>query len=381
MALSYSQGLGTTPLLGETIGENFDRAVATYPDRDALVVRHQSVHWTYRELADEVDRAARALAGARPGQGRPGGDLGAQLRRVGRRPVRDRQARRDPRQHQPGLPHHRAGLRAAAVGLQGARLGDGVQDLRLPGDDRRGPRRPPGARARALHRRGPVRGRARTRSSGPSSTRSSRSTSSTRAAPPARPRAPRSRTRTSSTTATSWASSAATRRRTASASRCPSTTASAWSWATSRASPTAPAWSSRRRPSSPRRRSRRSPSSAARASTACRRCSSPSSRTRASTSHDLSSLRTGIMAGSPCPEQVMRKVIDRMHMEGVTICYGMTETSPVSTQTTAEDELELPRRHRRARAPARRGQDRRPGDRPPRPARRAGRAVHPRLLA
>ena len=57
--------------------------------------------------------------------------------------------------------------------------------------------------------------------------------------------------------------------------------------------------------------------------------------------HDLTSLRTGIMAGSPCPEQVMRKVIDRMHMEGVTICYGMTETSPVSTQTTADDELEL----------------------------------------
>jgi fatty-acyl-CoA synthase len=56
--------------------------------------------------------------------------------------------------------------------------------------------------------------------------------------------------------------------------------------------------------------------------------------------YDLSSLRTGIMAGSPCPEQVMRKVIDRMHMEGVTICYGMTETSPVSTQTTAEDDLE-----------------------------------------
>jgi fatty-acyl-CoA synthase len=57
-------------------------------------------------------------------------------------------------------------------------------------------------------------------------------------------------------------------------------------------------------------------------------------------SFDLSSLRTGIMAGSPCPEEVMRKVIDRMHMEGVTICYGMTETSPVSTQTTAEDELD-----------------------------------------
>jgi fatty-acyl-CoA synthase len=57
--------------------------------------------------------------------------------------------------------------------------------------------------------------------------------------------------------------------------------------------------------------------------------------------HDLSSLRTGIMAGSPCPIEVMRKVIERMHMDQLTICYGMTETSPVSTQTGADDELEL----------------------------------------
>jgi fatty-acyl-CoA synthase len=57
-------------------------------------------------------------------------------------------------------------------------------------------------------------------------------------------------------------------------------------------------------------------------------------------SYDLSSLRTGIMAGSPCPVEVMRKVIERMHMSGVTICYGMTETSPVSTQTGADDDLE-----------------------------------------
>src|SRR4051812_45727043 len=55
---------------------------------------------------------------------------------------------------------------------------------------------------------------------------------------------------------------------------------------------------------------------------------------------DLSTLRTGIMAGSPCPVEVMRKVIDRMHMSEVTICYGMTETSPVSTQTRADDDLE-----------------------------------------
>jgi fatty-acyl-CoA synthase len=57
-------------------------------------------------------------------------------------------------------------------------------------------------------------------------------------------------------------------------------------------------------------------------------------------SYDLSSLRTGIMAGSPCPIEVMRRVIERMHMDDVTICYGMTETSPVSTQTGADDPLE-----------------------------------------
>jgi fatty-acyl-CoA synthase len=56
--------------------------------------------------------------------------------------------------------------------------------------------------------------------------------------------------------------------------------------------------------------------------------------------HDLSSLRTGIMAGSPCPVEVMTQVVDRMHMDEVTICYGMTETSPVSTQTEADDPLE-----------------------------------------
>jgi fatty-acyl-CoA synthase len=55
---------------------------------------------------------------------------------------------------------------------------------------------------------------------------------------------------------------------------------------------------------------------------------------------DLSSLRTGIMAGSPCPAEVMKQVIDRMGMTEVSICYGMTETSPVSTQTRADDSIE-----------------------------------------
>jgi fatty-acyl-CoA synthase len=57
-------------------------------------------------------------------------------------------------------------------------------------------------------------------------------------------------------------------------------------------------------------------------------------------SFDLSSLRTGIMAGAPCPVEVMNKVVSLMHMSEVTICYGMTETSPVSFQSHVDDPLE-----------------------------------------
>jgi fatty-acyl-CoA synthase len=55
---------------------------------------------------------------------------------------------------------------------------------------------------------------------------------------------------------------------------------------------------------------------------------------------DLASLRTGIMAGAPCPIAVMRKALERMHMRDVTIAYGMTETSPVSFQSSTEDSIE-----------------------------------------
>ena len=56
--------------------------------------------------------------------------------------------------------------------------------------------------------------------------------------------------------------------------------------------------------------------------------------------HDFSSLRTGIMAGAPCPVEVMKSVLTKMHVPEITICYGMTETSPVSTQTKIGDPLE-----------------------------------------
>ena len=57
-------------------------------------------------------------------------------------------------------------------------------------------------------------------------------------------------------------------------------------------------------------------------------------------SYDLTSLRTGIMAGSPCPIEVMKQCIERMNMDEVTICYGMTETSPVSTQSATDDPVD-----------------------------------------
>ena len=58
-------------------------------------------------------------------------------------------------------------------------------------------------------------------------------------------------------------------------------------------------------------------------------------------SFDFSSLRTGMMAGSPCPIEVMKEVTDKMNLREMTIGYGMTETSPVSTQTDLDDSLSI----------------------------------------
>ena len=61
MTTSYARGPRAVPLLGETIGENLRRTVERFGDREALVVRHQSFRATYRELWEQVDRAARGL--------------------------------------------------------------------------------------------------------------------------------------------------------------------------------------------------------------------------------------------------------------------------------------------------------------------------------
>src|SRR5919206_1309223 len=69
MEPSYAHGTSTTPLLGDTIGDNFDRAVAAYGDREALVSVQQGVRFTYAQLTDGIERTARALlaAGIEPG--------------------------------------------------------------------------------------------------------------------------------------------------------------------------------------------------------------------------------------------------------------------------------------------------------------------------
>ena len=90
---------------------------------------------------------------------------------------------------------------------------------------------------------------------------------------------------------------------------------------------------------------------------------------------DLTSLRTGMMAGSPCPIEVMRRAMSLMHLSEITIGYGMTETSPVSFQTTIEAPIERRVSTVGTHPSASRGQgDRRRG--PHRPGRHAGRTVH-----
>ena len=139
-----------------------------------------------------------------------------------------------------------------------------------------------------------------------------RSTSSTRRAPRASRRAPRSRTTTSSTTATSPASCSATPSTTACASRCPSTTASAWCWATW---PRPSHGVVHRHPGAGLRPG--GDAAGGRRTSAARRCYGVPTMFIAELAHpgfaefDLSSLRTGIMAGSPCPVEVMKRVVDR----------------------------------------------------------------------
>ena len=109
--------------------------------------------------------------------------------------------------------------------------------------------------------------------------------------------------------------------------------------------------------------SRPSTASAAPRSTACRRCSSPSSSARTSRGYDLTSLRTGVMAGALCPEPLMRRVMTEMHLPEITIAYGMTESSPGITMTPRDSLGRAALADGRPGAARARGEDRRSGDR------------------
>ena len=247
MRPSYVHGASETPLLGQTIGENLDRAVERLGDREALVSATRTCATRTRSWGRPSTALARALlaAGLEPGD------------RVGIwSPNCAEWVLVQYATAKAGIvlvninPAYRTSELEYALRQSGCRRADrraGVQDLRLRGDDRRRSAAtcPSSSGSCCSARRVGGAGRRRRtpddRAAGRASS-TTRSTSSTRAAPRASPRAPRSATTTSSTTATSSARAAATTSRTASASPCPSTTASAWSWATSAAPRTAPAW-------------------------------------------------------------------------------------------------------------------------------------------
>ena len=296
MAPSYASGIGSKPLLGETIGAHLERIARELPDHPALVSRHQGPASPTRSSTRRStgSRARSSPRGSRPATASASGARTAPSGRSSS----TRRRRRGSSSSTSTRPTGPSEL-AYVLNQSGCRLlvaRDGVQDLattsrwstRSRGDCPTLERvvflgRATGtsciAGRRAAERRGAARAPGRDCSS------TTRSTSSTRAAPRASPRARRSATTTSSTTATS------------SASGC------RYTEARPRLHPGAllpllrhghgqprlhharrAAWSSRRRPSTRRDARRRSRTSAARRSTACRRCSSPSSSTPSSPS-------------------------------------------------------------------------------------------------
>ena len=319
-------------------------------EREALVVRHQGYRATYDELWDQVDVAARALLAHGVGMGDRVG-IWAPNRyewvvtqfataRVGAILVTIN----------PAYKSAELAYALQKAGVSVLVLARGFRKARLRGHARGRARQLPrparGDRARGRLGGVPGRGRARrrrrarrARGAGCSST--TRSTSSTRRARRAPRRARRSRTTTSSTTRTSRRARSATASATASACPCRSTTASAWCSAPS--------------PASTHGACIVVPGRGVRSAAPCsqtveaERCTSlygVPTMFIAELEHpdferfDLSSLRTGMMGGAPCPVEVMKQVRTQMHMDEVTIICGMTETSPVSTQTALDDPLE-----------------------------------------
>ena len=244
--VSYLHGASLTPLIGETVGANFDRIVGLYPDRDAVVVRHQDVRWTYAEFGARVDRVARALVGAGL---RPGDRMGIWAPNCAEWLLVQYASAKAGVILVNVNPAYRTSELEFVLNQSGCRVL--ISARAFKSSDYVAMVREVAPRCPALERTvfldsgdweellaaGDAESRCRR---GSSSTIPS--TSSTRAARPGSRRARRSLITTSSTTASSSARHAATHRRIGSASRCRSTTASGWCSAISPARRTRRAW-------------------------------------------------------------------------------------------------------------------------------------------
>ena len=391
-APSYAHGASPVPLLGETIGARLDATIARYGEREALVSHHQDLRYTYAELG----------RGRRPRRARPASRSGSSRATASASGARTAPSGRSSSSRPPGSasilvninPAYRTTELEYALRQSGCRVLVAARAFKtsdyvamvaevrgsLPGARaRRVPRRrrlgrAAGRRRRRRRRRGrrpPGRDAVRRRDQHPVHERHDGLPQGRHAQPPQHPQQRLLRRRRGC--------------RYTESDRVCIPVPFYHCFGMVHGQPRV------RRASALHGRSRRRRSSPAATleAVAAERCTSlygVPTMFIAELDHprfdefDLSSLRTGIMAGSPCPIEVMSRVVAEMHMEEVTICYGMTETSPVSTQTAAEDPLEKRVDDGRAGAPARRGQDARPGRRRRRRPRRARRAVHPRLL-
>ena len=344
---AFTRGATDTPLLDETIGANLRRTVATHSDREAIVSVHQSIRWTYREFADRVETLARGLlARARPG--RPSRHLEPELRRVDAAAIRHRRHRCRPREHQSRVPDPRARVCPRALGLPRTRgraafktsnyveMVDAVRG-ELPGlehviflwspeweqlNDERA-----GAPLGALEQRRAT--------LAPTDTINIQYTSGTTGFP-------KGATLTHRNILNNGFFTAELQRFTPDDRlcipvpfyHCFGMVMGNLGCTTHGATMVIPAEAY-------------DPTAVLQA-VQDERCTALYGVPTMFVGElalddfdrfDLSSLRTGVMAGSPCPVETMKACIDRMHMSEVTICYGMTETSPVSTQTLPGDSI------------------------------------------
>ena len=345
--LSYAHGVSPQPLLGETIGDNLVRTIARVPDAEALVSHRQGARFTYAEFGEAVDQLAGGLLAA----GLKTGD------RVGVwSPNRAEWAVIQYATARAGVnlvninPAYRADELEYAVGQSGCRWIFATQQLkdadfvamvehvrpRLPLLERAtsstrptGRRSPPAPASPATSTATPA-----------SSISTIPSTSSTRAAPRASPRARPAPSTTSSTTGTSSVRQLDYSERDRVCIPVPLYHCFGMVLGNLAATSHGACMVYPAETFEPERRLRRAPRSAAPVLYGVPTMFIAELAHERFSEFDLGSLRTGIMAGSPCPIEVMKRVSAQMGIDEMSIAFGMTETSPVTTQVRCDDTLE-----------------------------------------